>query len=283
MVDFAMFNTLDYVVFTIIIISTFFAIIRGFIGSFLSLAGWMASIYLAYYLFPQVKPLIEEKFHITNQLVVLLGGHTVLLLAFLIIFGIFNVFAATAVSALTKGFFDRSLGAAFGIVRGALIVSFFFLITSTTLSVFHGKDDKNSKNDEQLPTWITKAQSYAYLKMGKAMLSEFIPDSFHSRIEETYADISKKSLDQRFLESSIDKLDKHLPNDVKQHLSTEKPDASLSMSQEDYELKHAQDLLDAYKVQGKEGVSADEIKRLEKIIDQYQSKEGHHPEEAVKP
>lgn len=270
MIDFAALNIVDYVVLAVVLCSTVFAFFRGFVGSFLSLTGWVLAIYLAYLLYPDIKPFIETK--VKNHLVVLIAGHTVLLLVFLVGFGVLNLLVTTAVSPLTKGIIDRSLGAAFGITRGAIIVSFIFLVITTTIAVINGNPDEQKIDDDTMPSWFTEAQSYKYLISGKNAIAEVIPDSFYKRVEDAYDDISKRTMDQRFIESASQKLAKQLPSDIRQKVDTQNQDSSLTMSDEQYENKRAQDLIEAYKDLKKAGggdtmtISDDEIKRLEEAV-----------------
>lgn len=277
MIDFTTLNYVDYTVFFIICFSTVFAFFRGFIGSFLSLAGWVLSVYLSYLLFPDLKPYIETK--IKNPLVVLIVGHTGLLLIFLIIFGIFNLFATTAVASMTKGIIDRSLGAAFGITRGAIIASFLFLAITTSIAMFNGTDQGDKADEETIPPWLKDAASYKYLKFGKTVLAEIIPDSFYNRIEEVYEDISKKTMDERFIDSTAQKLRKQLPSKVTQQLDRKNDESSLHMSEEDLETKKAEDLMRTYKAlkdsqdsSGNPAIPDEELDRLEDIITNRQAK-----------
>jgi len=270
MIDFSALNMVDYAVLSIVLCSTVFAFFRGFVGSFLSLMGWVLAIYLSYLFYPDIKPFIEGK--VKNHLVVLVGGHTVLLLVFLIAFGIVNLFVTTALAPLTKGIIDRSMGAAFGIARGAVIVSFIFLIVTTTISVINGNPDEQKADDSTMPSVLTDAQTYKYMVTGRDNIAEIIPDSFYKRLEEAYEDISKRTMDQRLIESVSQKLAKQLPADVKQKIDDQNQDSALTMSDEQLENKRAQDMIEAYKKLKKAGgndtltISDDEVKRLEEAI-----------------
>jgi len=270
MIDFSALNMVDYAVLSIVLCSTVFAFFRGFVGSFLSLMGWVLAIYLSYRFYPDIKPFIEGK--VKNQLVVLVGGHTVLLLIFLIAFGIVNLFVTTALAPLTKGIIDRSMGAAFGITRGAIIVSFIFLVITTTISVINGNPDEQKADDSTMPSWLTDAQTYKYMVTGRDNIAEVIPDSFYKRLEEAYEDISKRTMDQRLIDSVSQKLAKQLPADVKQKIDDQNQDSALTMSDEQLENKRAQDMIEAYKTLKKAGgsdtltISDDEIKRLQDAI-----------------
>jgi membrane protein required for colicin V production len=244
--DFSTLNTLDYVVLGVVVISMFLAFIRGFVGSFLSLTGWILSIYLAYMIYPQVQPIFLEK--VKNDLLVLIFGHSVLLLGFLIAFGLFNLAATVALKGLTKGIIDRMLGAGFGILRGGLIVSFVFFIATATIAVFQGNENDNDKSlDDTAPDWLKTAQTYPMMKIGKNLLQDFIPTSFYERLHTISAKVSNKSLDERFLETALDKFSNNLTDEQKQQLHSETQDDILNMSVDEAEVKKLQKMLEMLK------------------------------------
>ena len=270
------FTALDYIVIAILTLSTIFAFARGFIGSFLSLVGWAASIYLAYALYPQIKPYLDEKF--SNHLLVLVSGHTVLLIGFLVLFGVFNMFATTAVTSMTKGIIDRSLGAAFGFVRGAMIVSFVYFIFITTLATFQGAESLDDQ-EKNAPNWVKKAKTYTMLKSGKEAVNNFIPDSFYKRMQEAYEDVSKKGLDERFVQNSIKKLSEKISKDKLNTINAGLEDDALTMSEEQLERKKLKEMYRAYMSEHQDSTaeiafSDQEMARIKKIIST--------PEKAVK-
>ncbi len=269
--DFAGFTYLDYAVLAILILSTLFAFIRGFIGSFLSLAGWIIAIYLSYTLFPSIKPLLEEK--LKNPIVIIVIGHAGLLIGFLVIFGILNILATSVVKGMTSGILDRSLGAAFGVIRGGIIVSFVFLLISTSIGIFNGVDNDSMSKEEPMPKWLSNSRSFPFMKEGGQILASFIPDSFYERFENMYNDISRKSMDDRFVENSMQKLRKSLsPQEVK-IIDSKLEETALTQSSEEAKYNGLKELVNAYEnskvdkdISGKKLISSDELSRLRKIL-----------------
>ncbi|MCE2992166.1 MAG: CvpA family protein [Candidatus Jidaibacter sp.] len=274
--DIVGFTYLDYAVVAVLALSTLFAFVRGFIGSFLSLAGWIVSIYLSYTLFPAIRPLLDEK--IKNPVIVMILGHSGLLVGFLIVFGIINIIASNLVKGLTSGIIDRTLGAAFGVIRGAIIISFLYLIVSTSISIFNGVDKIHKTEAESMPSWLKSSKSFIYMHEGSQVLSSFIPDSFYERFQEMYDDVSKKTMDDRFVENSIQKLRKSLsPNEVKL-IDERTEEAALTQSSEEAKYNKLNELLNAYEngkvdkdVSGKKLISKDEASRLRSIIKNKQN------------
>jgi membrane protein required for colicin V production len=269
--DFSGFTYLDYAVIAVLMLSTLFAFVRGFIGSFLSLAGWIIAIYLSYTLFPTIKPFLEEK--MKSPVVILIAGHTVLLIGLLVIFGVLNVLATSAVKGMTAGIIDRSLGAAFGAIRGGIIVSFVFLIISTGIGIFNGVDNNVIPEEDAMPKWLSSSRSFPFMREGSQVLAGFIPDSFYERFQTVYDDISRKSMDERFVENSLQKLRKSLsPQEVKL-IDSKLEESSLTQSSEEAKYSKLKELINVYEsskvekdISGKRLLSGDELSRLRKII-----------------
>ncbi len=257
MLDFSSLTYLDYVVLLTIAISTLLGFIRGFIGSFLSLFGWIASICLTYTFFPSIKPIIDEK--ITNQIIVIMVGHATLLIGFLILFGIFNLLATSVLTGMTSGIIDRALGAAFGVIRASIILSFVFLTSTVATAIFNGSDETEKA---ELPKWLIQSQTYPLLKDGSKILASFIPDSFYQRFENMYSEITNKTSDERFVDDSIEKLKKVLN-------SQKIRDIEADLAQTHDKNKKLQHLIDAHNEEDKkmDNIFSDaELERMKKIL-----------------
>jgi membrane protein required for colicin V production len=261
-------NFVDYIVIGVLVLSTFLAFMRGFIGSLLSLAGWALSIYLAYELFPYVQPYLESK--IKNPVIIIVLGHAALLIGLLIVFGIFNVIATTAVKGMTSGIIDRSLGAAFGVMRGAVIMSFLFFVVATSIGIFQGTDD--SIADSSYPKWLAGSRSFPYMKDGSDMIASIIPDSFYNRFQEVYDGVTHKNMDERFMETSIQKMRNALnPKDVKL-IDDKLSEEALTKSNDEIRHEKLKSMLEAYEKnskadpKAKSALSGDEMSRIKEIV-----------------
>jgi len=267
-------HAIDYVVAGVILLSTLFAFIRGFIGSFLSLFGWVASIYLTYLTFPLASILFEG--WISNKLVEMIVGHTLLLLGFLILFGIVNLLASTAVKGLTRGMIDRALGACFGVLRGIIIVSFIFFIMSASFLAFTGNADINSDKKAQdsiLPKWLTQSLSYPLLKQGAAIMNELIPESFYTRFQDMYSSISDKSPKEIFIENEIKKLEKNLSPQQLKKIQEQLDEESLALSNDEVQHRKLQKMMEIYHnmdegSEVKYPLTNEEIKKIQKVLSQ---------------
>jgi len=110
----------DYVVFAILALSAVIGIARGFVREVFALAGWIAAAALAVLFASQAATLMPVSF--ATPLVRTVIAFMVLFLGVLIFAGIAGAFTARLLRAAGLGIADRTLGAVFGVARGALIV-----------------------------------------------------------------------------------------------------------------------------------------------------------------
>lgn len=269
MIDHSKLIMLDYIVISIIALSTLFALLRGFIGSFLSLVGWIASIYLTYLTYPHLSEVIEAK--IPNKIIALIFGHAGLLIAYLIVFGIFNTLAAKVISPLTKGALDKFLGALFGILRGYIIVCFIFFTLNSAIMAFKGANSLKETSPDNMPDWMKEAQTLPHLIEGQTMIIQFIPEDFMDRIQSMVDTVSNTSKQDRFLESSIDKLEKSVNGTSRKEIEQQLSELSINNSQEQLEAEKLRKLYDEYRKsspidQAKSGMTQDEIRKIKDYL-----------------
>jgi membrane protein required for colicin V production len=115
------FTTVDFIVIGIIALSAILGLVRGFVREAISLLGFLLAMYFAY----RYTAVFAEKFfssipggvtaqHVAAFIALFVG----ILILSKIIANLFN----RLISTVGLSFFDRLLGAVFGILRGTLIV-----------------------------------------------------------------------------------------------------------------------------------------------------------------
>jgi membrane protein required for colicin V production len=110
----------DYAVFAVLGLSAVVGIARGFVREVFALAGWIAAAALGVLFAAQLATLMPASF--ATPLVRTVIAFVVLFLGVLIFSGIAGTFTARLLRAAGFGIADRTLGAVFGVARGALIV-----------------------------------------------------------------------------------------------------------------------------------------------------------------
>lgn len=152
----------DMAVLFVLGVSGILALLRGFVRESLSIVVWILSGLIAYAAFPELRQLIGD--HIPNGWISDAITLIVVFVAPLVCLKIVAMVLAEAVPSGLLGSFDRLLGAAYGLARGALIVSLAYL-------------GLNLVNEpEHHPTWIKEAQFLPHVRDGAELLASWVPE-----------------------------------------------------------------------------------------------------------
>lgn len=169
-------NTLDIVVVCLLLISGIFAFVRGMAHEFLSLLGWVIAYFGARFITPLVQgpvieivksyPSVEE--WIKTMAEVETFVHVAMMLLFFILIAIAFYFINHRLVKYIRisrlNFIDRSLGFAFGLARGALLVSILYMLAMWVWEA------------EKMPKWISEAKTASLMESGALFIQSFIPE-----------------------------------------------------------------------------------------------------------
>jgi membrane protein required for colicin V production len=114
----------DFIILAIILLSAFFAFLRGLALELLSISGWIVS-FLGSYLYGNNLINISNKY-INNILISTILSYIIIFLTILIIFSIFTKKLSSHIKESIVGLIDKSLGFIFGMLRGYLLISLCF-------------------------------------------------------------------------------------------------------------------------------------------------------------
>lgn len=155
----------DAIVIVLLIISTLMALARGFMRELATLGAFIAALAAAYYarlflrdplagIFPADSP------EWLPDLILFLGF-------FLLVYVIVAWFGANLSKSIQGAegvsVFDRVAGAAFGFVRGAVVLIFFVFLVRMAL------------DQDRIPAWIRDAQTYPLLENGAVYVERYAP------------------------------------------------------------------------------------------------------------
>lgn len=152
------YNYIDIGIVVLILLSAIVGFIRGFVREAFSLATWVAAIVTAFLFFQKLA--LQLPFNIPNDLARLGVAFLLIFLGVLLLGSIINYLFNKAIHAIGLGGLDRILGGAFGVVRGALVVTLVVLLMGLGLTTFI--DHPLWKGSELVPhfvktaTWIKK-------------------------------------------------------------------------------------------------------------------------------
>lgn len=176
-------GTFDAVIILVVCLSTLFAFMKGFIRSLFSLFTWLGSAAISAYLCKYVYAYLKTGMNPAAAMLVASVGSffLALLLLHLLCTQLTHLFAKGAIG----GFIDKTLGFAFGLARGMLVVCCVFLGFQMVYAML--KVSYDGKNPG--PEWFVKAKTYNTLKISTGYFLALVPDGFYKRVEETFAEL----------------------------------------------------------------------------------------------
>lgn len=120
MIDWTLFNALDWVIVVVVCLSVGLSLWRGFTREAISLAGWVAAFVLAnLYAAPLAAVFTEVINSVTGRYVI---AYALLFVGTLILSGIAASLARQVIKVSGLSLLDRLLGTAFGLARGLIII-----------------------------------------------------------------------------------------------------------------------------------------------------------------
>lgn len=156
------FNTFDIIILSILLMSSMVAFFRGFIREMLSLVAWISAAVITFFTFEQAAVLLEP--YISKPILAKGAAAVGVFLIALIGVSIINIFIVKAAKKADIGPLDRSLGFAFGLARGAFIVSVGFMLYSMVTGL------------EEKPDWLAEAKTGKLVEIGAKAMLEVAPE-----------------------------------------------------------------------------------------------------------
>jgi len=118
-------NVLDWVVVVIVVSSVISSILKGFAREAISLAAVILGLLIASWFYPQAGSLVLP--YVKTEAIASLVGFAMIFLGILLAGGAVSFVATKFLRVVDLQWFDRLLGAAFGLARGWLVGSIIFL------------------------------------------------------------------------------------------------------------------------------------------------------------
>ncbi len=182
-------NLVDAGVGVIILGSALFAFIRGFLRELMSIVGWVGAILIALYSFPYVQPYARQ--FIDIEIVADASAAVGVFIAALFLISLAGAVIAKRIKESEMHALDRTLGFAFGAVRGMIVISIAFLLFARLTP------------PEHYPDQLTEARTRSLLQFGGGTLEEFVPAPVVAEGEEAATDIVRRAIEPLTLEEAI--------------------------------------------------------------------------------
>lgn len=160
------FNLVDGVVIALVVLSALFAFFRGFTREVLAVIAWIAAGFVALYLQDDVKPYaLQATGHEILAQAIAVGAPFIVAL---LVFSILTHIVASRVQQSAIGPLDRTLGFAFGILRGLAVVSILYLVVT------------NLVKEPEDPAWMRDAKTLPIIRAGAEIVFDILPPELRS-------------------------------------------------------------------------------------------------------
>ncbi|WP_290843223.1 CvpA family protein [Henriciella sp.] len=156
----------DAIVVVLLILSTLMAFARGFMRELATLGAFIAALAAAYFANKYLHAAFAR--FLPQDTPAYLPSLILFVAFFLLVYVIVAWFGANLSRSIQGvegiGLLDRVTGAAFGFIRGAVILVFFVFLLRMAL------------DQDRIPEWIRTAQSYSLLESGADYVAESAPE-----------------------------------------------------------------------------------------------------------
>jgi membrane protein required for colicin V production len=159
---------LDLILLVVMLISGLLAMIRGFIREVLSIAAWALAAVAAVYAYAKLLPMVKPSFGSDIIAAAVVVGGAFLLT--LLVVSIITVRVSDMILDSRIGALDRTLGFAFGLARGLIIVVVAYLFFEWLVP------------ERSQPEWVRDAKSRVVLQGTGQWLISMLPDDPESTI-----------------------------------------------------------------------------------------------------
>jgi membrane protein required for colicin V production len=149
-------TALDVFVFLLLIGGGAVGFVRGFVHEVISLFAWMVAIAMLKLFHTQLWTGLINSFHTSSPAAAVLAFAILFIPSFLIVKLVARHLGGKTRRSPVLGPFDRVLGGGFGLVKGLLGATLFFLLANLATDLAYGpKADR--------PEWMSKSRSYPLL------------------------------------------------------------------------------------------------------------------------
>lgn len=151
----------DLLVVGIVLVSTAYAIYRGFVRETLSILAWAAAAFATLYFGPSAATLLHG---VVSPWLAILLGYIGIFLIVLIPLSFLSYRFAENVHHSPVGALDRALGLAFGLVRGLAIIGIVYLVFTLIVPI------------KQQPASVRQARLLPLIQTSSEVILSLIPD-----------------------------------------------------------------------------------------------------------
>lgn len=159
----------DGIAIGIVVLSGLLALARGFVRELLGIGAWIGAGLAAFVFYPLIEVQLAGVVH--EQKLILPLSIGIVFVVVLIVLSILSAWLGSMVRDSMLAGLDRTLGFAFGLVRGAVIVCLVYI----GLSIF--------LQPPEWPAAITHAKLLPYTRSGSEFLAALLPPAYRPHID----------------------------------------------------------------------------------------------------
>lgn len=168
-------TALDVFVFLLLIGGAAVGFVRGFVHEVISLLAWVVGIAMLKLFHSQLWSGLENSFHTSPAAGAVLAFAILFVPSFLIVKLLARSIGGRARRHALLGPFDRVLGGGFGLLKGLLGATLFFLLANLATDMVYGPQADR-------PQWMTKSRTYPLLNAsGRAIVDWVETRRLHPR------------------------------------------------------------------------------------------------------
>lgn len=227
----SVFNTLDYIVIGIVLLSGLLALLRGLMREIFSLIAWVGAYFAAVKFYKLALPTVHH--YIKHDKTAEWAAMAAVFLIALIILMLLGFFICGLVRGKALTAIDRSLGFIYGLARGALVVSLLYMVAVIVLwpdidtlpakpadaaQKTEAEQKQEDKDHTSPPDLLMEAKTRPALAYGASVLKNIIPKEM---LDKTLKEVEQQKIEEQ--EKAKAKTDKAIKQEMLNTLSTPAP------------------------------------------------------------
>lgn len=170
------FNDLDYAVIGTVFLSGILALMRGFTRELFSLLAWVGAYFIASKFYAPAIPWAHH--YIKSEKIAEWAAIAGVFAVALIVLSIIGHFMCGFIKGRALTFIDRSLGFAYGVARGSLVICLLYLCAVVVLWPdidSYDPDESQEKNEQAPPALLINARTRPLMAYGAEVVKSIVP------------------------------------------------------------------------------------------------------------
>ena len=160
-------TALDVFVFLLLVGGGAVGFVRGFVHEVISILAWIVGIAMLKLFHTQLWTGLENSFHTSPAGVAVLAFALLFVPSFLLVKLLARTIGGKTRRHSVLGPFDRTLGAGFGLLKGLLGATLFFLLANLATDMVYGPEADR-------PEWMTSSRTYPLLNASGLAIVDWV-------------------------------------------------------------------------------------------------------------